>query len=250
MQVIPGPVTVEPLRSLEEIVHGKLITFFKEMAGTMSDIRSPILFVEVFVIKRLQNGDLTSWKWIHPKFPSNNGFLLNVTDAETASHELLKRIKDIARIRRKATELGTQNQLHSTRSNHGDWTRDTCRSGNNGHHDLTAMMIEFLPPGVGLLSMMLANRFWLPLVTTAFFSLANSLVSPAVSALTSKRTNLDQGITMGLNNAFGSLGRIFSPPIGGLVFDLDWRLPFIGAAMLMASGFLVGFRVDSETDYE
>lgn len=98
--------------------------------------------------------------------------------------------------------------------------------------------------------MMLANRFWLPLVTTAFFSLANSLVSPAVSALTSKRTNLDQGITMGLNNAFGSLGRIFSPPIGGLVFDLDWRLPFIGAAMLMASGFLVGFRVDSETDYE
>ncbi len=109
--------------------------------------------------------------------------------------------------------------------------------------DVMVMKLGFLFSGLGLIAMMLADRFWLLLVTTAFFSLANALVSPSVSALTSKRTQMDQGVTMGLSNAFGSLGRIFGPPIGGVVFDLDWRLPFIGAALFMGAGYLVGYRV-------
>jgi MFS family permease len=55
-------------------------------------------------------------------------------------------------------------------------------------------------------------------------------------------------VTMGLSNAFGSLGRIFGPPLGGVVFDLDWRLPFIGAAATMAAGFLVSYRVPEIRD--
>lgn len=112
--------------------------------------------------------------------------------------------------------------------------------------DIIIMKIGFLLSGAGLLAMMLADRFWLLLVSTAFFSLANALVSPAVSALTSKRTRIEQGVTMGLNNAFGSLGRIFGPPLGGVVFDLDWRFPFIGAALMMVFGFLVSFRIEPE----
>jgi DHA1 family multidrug resistance protein-like MFS transporter len=114
--------------------------------------------------------------------------------------------------------------------------------------EITVMKIGFLLSGVGLLAMMLADRFWLLLVSTAFFSLVNALISPAISALTSKRTTMEQGVTMGLNNAFGSLGRIFGPPLGGVVFDLDWRLPFIGAALMMGVGLLVGFRIEPEGD--
>jgi DHA1 family multidrug resistance protein-like MFS transporter len=112
--------------------------------------------------------------------------------------------------------------------------------------DIIVMRVGFLLSTVGLLAMMLANGFWALLVSTAFFSLANALVSPAVSALTSKRTTMEQGVTMGLNNAFGSLGRIFGPPLGGVVFDLDWHFPFIGAALMMGVGFLVGFRIEPE----
>lgn len=116
--------------------------------------------------------------------------------------------------------------------------------------DVRVMKIGFLLSGIGLITMMLADRFWLLLVTTAFFSLANALVTPAISALTSKRTNLDQGVTMGLSNAFSSLGRIFGPPLGGVVFDLDWRFPFLGAALLMGVGYVVGMQVVEEREMD
>jgi DHA1 family multidrug resistance protein-like MFS transporter len=112
--------------------------------------------------------------------------------------------------------------------------------------DVQVMKVGFIFSAVGLIAMMAADRFWLLLAATGFFSLANALVSPAVSALTSKRTCMDQGVTMGLSNAFGSLGRIAGPPIGGLAFDLDWRWPFIGAAVMMGLGFVVSYKVKGE----
>ncbi|MGD8603657.1 MAG: MFS transporter [Anaerolineales bacterium] len=112
--------------------------------------------------------------------------------------------------------------------------------------DVRVMKVGFLFSAVGLIAMMAADRFWLLLVATGFFSLANALVSPSVSALTSKRTSMDQGVTMGLSNAFGSLGRIAGPPLGGLAYDLDWRWPFIGAAVVMGAGFLVSYGVEAD----
>jgi DHA1 family multidrug resistance protein-like MFS transporter len=114
--------------------------------------------------------------------------------------------------------------------------------------DVAVMKLGFLLSALGLITMMLADRFWLLLAATAFFSLSNALVSPSISALTSKRTQMDQGVTMGFSNAFSSLGRIIGPPLGGVVYDLDWRFPFIGAAVLMGLGFWVGFSVEDETD--
>ena len=116
--------------------------------------------------------------------------------------------------------------------------------------DVSVMKLGFLLSAIGLITMMLADRFWLLLVTTAFFSLANALVTPAVSALTSKRTQMNQGVTMGLSNAFNSLGRIFGPPLGGVVFDIDWRFPFIGAALLMGVGYIVGLRVEDRGEVD
>jgi len=109
--------------------------------------------------------------------------------------------------------------------------------------DVTVMKLGFLLSGIGLLSMMVANRYWLILVTIGFFSLVNALLSPAVGALTSKRTTMSQGVTMGLSNSFGSLGRIFGPPLGGVVFDLHWSLPFLCAAAVMFIGFVVSLRL-------
>jgi DHA1 family multidrug resistance protein-like MFS transporter len=109
--------------------------------------------------------------------------------------------------------------------------------------DVRVMKLGFALSAVGLLAVMAADRFWLLLLAMGSFSLANSLLSPAVSALTSKRTSMDQGVTMGLSNAFNSLGRIAGPPLGGVTFDLDWRLPFIGSAIVMVIGFAVSFGI-------
>jgi DHA1 family multidrug resistance protein-like MFS transporter len=69
--------------------------------------------------------------------------------------------------------------------------------------DVLVMKVGFLLSGITLIGVLLADRFWLILVTIGLFSLANALLSPAVSSLTSKRTTMSQGVTMGISNAFG-----------------------------------------------
>jgi DHA1 family multidrug resistance protein-like MFS transporter len=75
------------------------------------------------------------------------------------------------------------------------------------------------------------------LASTAFFSLAVALLTPAVTSLTSKHTTLLQGITMGLSNSFGSLGRIFGPLIAGMLLDIDINAPYLFGAVVLLAGF-------------
>ncbi len=71
--------------------------------------------------------------------------------------------------------------------------------------------IALLASAVAFAGMALVQSTPAVLAATGFFSLAIALLTPAVTSLTSKHTNLLQGITMGLSNSFGSLGRIFGP---------------------------------------
>lgn len=112
--------------------------------------------------------------------------------------------------------------------------------------DVTVLKLGFVLSGFSLLGVMAADRFWLILVTIGFFSLANALLSPAVSALTSKRTTMSQGVTMGLSNSFGSLGRIFGPPLGGMALDAHWSLPFLSASAVMFIGVVVSVRIPED----
>jgi DHA1 family multidrug resistance protein-like MFS transporter len=114
--------------------------------------------------------------------------------------------------------------------------------------DVAVMKLGFILSALTLLGVMLADRFWLILLTIGCFSLANALLSPVVSSLTSKRTTLNQGVTMGLSNSFGSLGRIFGPPLGGVVFDLHWSLPFLSSAAVMLVGFFMSTRIPSDQE--
>lgn len=76
-------------------------------------------------------------------------------------------------------------------------------------------------------------------LTIGFFTLATALLAPAVSALTSKRATMEQGVTMGLSNSFMSLGRIAGPVWAGFVFDLNIEYPLFSGAAVAALGFLV-----------
>jgi DHA1 family multidrug resistance protein-like MFS transporter len=103
--------------------------------------------------------------------------------------------------------------------------------------DLSVIRIGFPLSALGLVAIMLASQYWTLLTSLGFFSLANALLIPAITSQTSKRANMPQGIAMGLSNSFISLGRIFGPILGGWVFDLDWRLPFLIGAIFMLAGF-------------
>jgi DHA1 family multidrug resistance protein-like MFS transporter len=104
--------------------------------------------------------------------------------------------------------------------------------------DQRVIKVGFLLSAVSLLLILLADRFVLLLLSIAFFSLISALLIPAIISLTSKRTSLSQGFTMGLSNSFISLGRMVGPLLGGYLFDLQWGLPFWGGAAVMLIGFL------------
>jgi DHA1 family multidrug resistance protein-like MFS transporter len=86
--------------------------------------------------------------------------------------------------------------------------------------------------------MAFADSYWSLLVTIGLFVFMTALLTPAISSLTSKRTETQQGMTMGLSNAFMSLGRIAGPLVAGFVFDLNLILPFVSGAVVMLSGVI------------
>jgi DHA1 family multidrug resistance protein-like MFS transporter len=83
-----------------------------------------------------------------------------------------------------------------------------------------------------------ANNLGTVLLTTALFTLPNTLLRPAVISLTSKHAGERQGAAMGLNNSFNSLGRVVGPIWAGFAFDLNYSLPYLSGAVVMLAGFL------------
>ena len=99
----------------------------------------------------------------------------------------------------------------------------------------------FLASVLGFGLMLLAGDLASILAATAFFGIAIALQVPPLTSLTSQRATLSQGITMGLSNAFISLGRIVGPLLAGVFFDVNIGLPYLVGAGVMVVGLLVSF---------
>ena len=91
--------------------------------------------------------------------------------------------------------------------------------------------------GFGL--MLLAYNYSTIVLTVGLFILSNSLLRPAISSLTSKNATMGQGIAMGLNNSFMSLGRIAGPITAGFLFDINIGYPYINGALVMLMGLVI-----------
>ncbi|MBU1879050.1 MAG: MFS transporter, partial [Chloroflexi bacterium] len=90
----------------------------------------------------------------------------------------------------------------------------------------------------GFLIMLLAYSYLTVLLTTGLFVLVTAVLGPAITSLTSKWATMKQGIAMGLNNSFFSLGRIAGPLWGGIVLDMNVDYPYLSGAAVMFIGFL------------
>lgn len=77
------------------------------------------------------------------------------------------------------------------------------------------------------------------LLSVGYFVLSNAMLNPTTASLISKETKASQGVTMGMNNAFLSLGRVIGPLWAGFLFDVNYNLPYISGATVMAIGFIV-----------
>ena len=91
----------------------------------------------------------------------------------------------------------------------------------------------------GFLLMLTAYDLASVILMTCLFILSNAMLRPAVSSLISKRAGTGQGVAMGLNNAFMSLGRVVGPLWAGAALDKNIKLPFMTAALVMLIGFVM-----------
>lgn len=87
-----------------------------------------------------------------------------------------------------------------------------------------------------LIQILLFDR--LALVTTLAF-IGFDLFRPAVTSYLSKIAGNEQGFVGGMNSMFTSMGNIFGPIIGGILFDVDIDYPFYFSVAVMVLGVII-----------
>lgn len=77
----------------------------------------------------------------------------------------------------------------------------------------------------------------------AILALGNGLSQPGISAYVSNRAEKhEQGSVLGVSQSAASLGRVFGPALGGLLYgSLGMRAPYIAAAIGMTVATLIAF---------
>jgi DHA1 family multidrug resistance protein-like MFS transporter len=105
--------------------------------------------------------------------------------------------------------------------------------------EASVIKVTLLLSSISFGTLLLANSFLTVLLTTCFFTLPNALLRPAVISLTSKHATTKQGVAMGLNNSFTSLGRIVGPIWAGYAFDINVHYPYLSGAAIIFVGFLI-----------
>lgn len=95
-----------------------------------------------------------------------------------------------------------------------------------------------LGSSISFLIILLAYNFITLLLTTGLFALTNAMLRPSISSLVSKEAQIDQGLALGLNSAFMSLGRFTGPLLAGFLIDIHLNLPYIAGSVIMFLGFI------------
>jgi len=104
--------------------------------------------------------------------------------------------------------------------------------------EAAVIKVSLLGSAIGFGLMLTANTFTGVMLTVGFFVLSNTMLRPAVSSLTSRRAEGGQGVAMGLNSAFMSLGRMVGPVWAGFIFDIDISYPYVTGVIIMFIGFV------------
>ncbi len=87
---------------------------------------------------------------------------------------------------------------------------------------------------VSLGSMPLVPSIYWELLTLAGLALATGCVNPSLlSMLSAQAGPKEQGNILGLNQSLGSLGRVAGPIMGGVLYAIDFRIPYLGASFIL-----------------
>jgi MFS transporter, DHA1 family, multidrug resistance protein len=101
---------------------------------------------------------------------------------------------------------------------------------------------------ISFILVLLANSYWVVFGTTLCVFLATSILRPAINTMLSKMAGNEQGMVMGMSNAYISLGNILGPSLAGFLFDVNIFYPYMVASFITFILFVVVVR--SKPQYE
>ncbi|WP_313799596.1 MFS transporter [Cytobacillus sp.] len=84
--------------------------------------------------------------------------------------------------------------------------------------------------------MTVASSYISILVVTFVIFVGFDLMRPAVTSYLSKIAGNEQGFVGGMNSMFTSIGNVFGPIVGGILFDVDLNYPFYFSAVFLVIG--------------
>ena len=103
----------------------------------------------------------------------------------------------------------------------------------------TVIKTSLIVGAVGFILLLLADTYATVLLTTGIFTCSITFLRPSIHSLTSRRTTVGQGASMGLSNSFVSLGRVAGPIYAGIVFDLNPNYPYLSGALILCAVFIM-----------
>lgn len=104
--------------------------------------------------------------------------------------------------------------------------------------EVRLLRIGMIISGAGFVLFTLAPSFTLILVSVAFIATGMGLARPVVTSLLSNATDMGQGITMGLQTSYDSLGRMLGPLWAGLLYMVTIETPYISSAVVFVLAVL------------
>lgn len=104
--------------------------------------------------------------------------------------------------------------------------------------EMSTMLAGLALGALAYVGIVTSPLFGLTVTAIVVTAVSMALTRPPATSILSKVTELPQGITMGLQGAFDSLGRVIGPLWAGYAYDLNQSLPFLSSAVALAAAWL------------
>lgn len=88
-------------------------------------------------------------------------------------------------------------------------------------------------------TMTVVESYAMILFVTIVVFIGFDLLRPAVTSYLSRVAGNEQGFVGGMNSMFTSIGNVFGPIVGGILFDINLNYPYYFAAMVLMAGIAV-----------
>lgn len=107
--------------------------------------------------------------------------------------------------------------------------------------EIRLIRYSLIASAILVMLMTYVSSYFTILLTTFVVFTGFDLIRPAITSYLSKIAGNEQGFVGGMNSTFTSLGTIFGPIIGGILFDINLNYPYYFAAIVLLIGTLIAY---------